>query len=195
VAQPVLFFALAGDDWSGAERLRDMRAQTHEYRLGFWRPSLSRPFPPGRRDPRILSYSFMHTAGLFETPSYSMVRLSAPDGSIAHSSLIMPRFARFPFMGLDDLQIGATETSPTHRGRGLAVRAIDETIAALGHSGRTFWYLTEDANTASIAVIRKAGFSLVGRGTKVPRFGLTPLGYYAITELSQLFDRGKDDIR
>lgn len=181
MVQQVLFFALADSDWLGAERLRDLRMQTHEYRLSFWQPSMSRPFPPGRRDPRILAYSVMHATGLFASSSYSMVQLLTPDGSIAHSSLIMPRFARFPFMGLDDLQIGATETSPIHRGRGLAVRAIDETIATLGRSGRTFWYLTEDANTASIAVIRKAGFSLVGRGMKVPRLGLTTFGYYAIT--------------
>lgn len=175
----VMFFRLDGAAWGGRERVIARRATAPDYAVHFWSPSLRVPFPPGRRDPRIMTYSLMHVAGMFGCPDYAMVMLKHRSGALAHSSMIIPAFARFPFMGSDDLQIGATETPPAFRGQGLAAWAIDEIIARHG-SDRTYWYLTEAANTASVSVIRKAGFTLAGTGDKRPRFGLRPLGYYAI---------------
>lgn len=175
----VQFYHLDGRDWQGNARLADARRR-EEYAGSFWRPSFGAPFPPGRRDPRILSYSAMHALGLFRCRDYAMVMLRDGAGTIAHSSMVMPGFARFPFMGAADLQIGATETHPDHRSKGLAVRAIDEIVAHFG-SARGYWYLTEAANEASVAVIRKAGFRYAGSGDKCPRFGLRAFGFYAIT--------------
>jgi RimJ/RimL family protein N-acetyltransferase len=136
------------------------------YRFELWRPSLLHPFPPGRRDPRIMIYTLFHLANRFANRDYAMGLLRGPDGEIAHSSMVMPGFFRFPFMGPGDLQIGATETRPDQRGKGLAVRAIAEIMRAMGPQ-RRYWYLTEAANAASVSVIRKAGFHLAGTGAKV----------------------------
>jgi GNAT superfamily N-acetyltransferase len=176
----VLFFRLDGSSWAGESRLAASRMQNGGTAVTFWTPSLSSPFPPGRRDPRIWSYSLLHALRQFGCADYSMVTLKDNSGSIAHSSMVMPAFARFPFMGQRDLQIGATETDPAFRGRGLAVRAIDEAIAHFGRD-RTYWYLTEAANAASVSVIRKTGFTLAGTGGKNPRLGFQAIGYYAIT--------------
>jgi GNAT superfamily N-acetyltransferase len=181
----VQFFRLEGTDWQGGARLAEARESRSAYSVGFWRPSTRRPFPPGRKDPRILSYSAMYALGLFANRDYAMVMLNGADGSIAHSSMVMPGFARFPFMHGRDLQIGATETGALHRGQGLAVRAIDEIIDRFGRD-RVYWYLTDDTNHASIAVIRKAGFRFAGSGDKCPRFGLRAFGYYAITNPSNV---------
>lgn len=178
----VQFYRLQSEDWDGGERLAKSRAARPVYKAEFWRPSAGRPFPPGRRDPRVLTYSLMHAAGMFATRDYAMILLRDSRGRIAHSSLIMPAFPRFPFMAKADLQIGATQTDTDHRGRGLAVRAIDETLATLGRPERTFWYLTDETNRASVSVIQKAGFSLAGRGHKLPRLGIRAIGFYAITQ-------------
>lgn len=175
----VMFFCLHGADASGHELAAARRAGGSDYAAEFWSPSLRTPFPPGRHDPRIMAYSGMHAFGMFACPEYSMVMIRHRAGALAHSSMIIPAFARFPFMGANDLQIGATETPPEFRGRGLAAWAIAEIVARHGPH-RTYWYLTEAANTASVAVIRKAGFHLAGTGDKQPRFGLRALGYYAI---------------
>ncbi|PKN47297.1 MAG: hypothetical protein CVU59_03360 [Deltaproteobacteria bacterium HGW-Deltaproteobacteria-17] len=175
----VEFYHLDGRDWQGEARLAAQR-EAGDYTASFWRPSIGAPFPPGRSDPRILSYSVMHALGLFSGPDYAMVMLRGADGAIVHSSMVMPGFARFPFMAAADLQIGATETRSAHRGKGLAVRAIDEIVTFFGRE-RGYWYLTDETNEASVAVIRKAGFRYAGSGDKCPRFGLRAFGFYAIT--------------
>lgn len=180
----VLFFRLDGNSWDGESRLAGSRAQHIDATASFWKPSFAVPFPPGRRDPRILSYSLLHVLGLFGCADYSMITLRDSNGRMAHSSMVMPSFARFPFMAQRDLQIGATETDFAFRGRGLAVRAIDEIVDRFGRN-RTYWYLTEAANIASVSVIRKAGFTLVGAGGKKSRLGLRALGFYAITSPAQ----------
>jgi RimJ/RimL family protein N-acetyltransferase len=71
-----------------------------------------------------------------------------------------------------------TFTRPDARGNGLALRAVLEIVNRYGDPDRQFWYLTEEANAASVAVIRKAGFELAGTGDKRPRYGLRFLGFY-----------------
>jgi len=95
--------------------------------------------------------------------------------------MIFPPFFRFPFMSPHDLQIGLTFTEPAYRGQELALLAIREIVHRLAMPDRRFWYLVEEENQASIRVIEKAGFQCVGRGVKLPRFGLKFLGYYAFT--------------
>jgi RimJ/RimL family protein N-acetyltransferase len=173
-----LFFRLDPADYPDEDVLAGLRALQGGYDASVWRPRPSRPVAPGRRDPRVWSYSLMSAAGLFATRNYGALLLRADDGRIAHSSLVMPRFARFPFMAAQDLQIGATFTAPRHRGKGLALRAIHEIVTRFGEPGRAFWYLTDDSNLASIRVVEKAGFRLAGTGRKKPRMGLKFFGYY-----------------
>lgn len=160
--------------------LADLRERQPAYQASFWRPSVARPFAPGGFDPKLASYTFMDLAGMFQTKDYGAVLVAGAGGQIAHRSMIMPRFPRFPFMGRNDLQIGATFTRPDARGQGLALRGALEIVERYSQPGRSFWYLTEAANPASIAVIRKAGFELAGTGRKHPRFGLRFLGFYDI---------------
>lgn len=127
----------------------------------------------------------MQLAGMFHAPGYGAVMLSQSGEPVDHRSMIMPRFSRFPFMGVDDLQIGATFTRPEARGKGLALRGTLEIVERFAKPGRNFWYLTEASNPASIAVIRKAGFQLAGVGRKHPRFGLRFLGFYEIGAADQ----------
>lgn len=160
--------------------LADLRTRQSGYQARFWRPGAACPFPPGGFDPKLASYTFMDLAGIFQTNDYGAVLVGRAGEQIAHRSMVMPRFARFPFMGQNDLQIGATFTRPEARGQGLALRGALEIVERFSQPDRSFWYLTGAANPASIAVIRKAGFELAGTGRKHPRFGLPFLGFYDI---------------
>lgn len=180
MADSIHIYRQTMDEWKGAERLRKSRNRLPGLDVSFWRPSITAPFPPGRRDPRIMVYTAMHLARVFLSSDYGMVSIVDEGRTIAHSSLIMPGFARFPFMDQADLQIGATFTAPQYRGQGLAVLAIDEIISRYSGKNRAFWYLTAAQNHASISVIEKAGFTLAGIGSKKPRFGLKALGFYDI---------------
>lgn len=171
------FYRLA-DVTAARTALEHERVRTPGHCASFWQPSLANPFAPGGLDPKLASYTIMNTLGLFDSRNYGAVLLSGEDGTIDHRSIIMPRFVRFPFMAMSDLQIGATFTRPDARGRGLALRAVLEIVNRYGDPGRQFWYLTEEVNAASVAVIRKAGFELVGTGGKRARYGLRFLGFY-----------------
>lgn len=146
----------------------------------WWQPTLLNPFFCQPFQIKLAPYTLMHWLGFFDGPEYGAVLIGKPAQAPDHVSYIFPRFARFPFMGKYDLQIGATGTRPEARGQGLALRAIREVMTRFAKPERRFWYVSDIENKASIAVIVKAGFSFVGTGQKRPRFGLAALGYYAI---------------
>jgi len=81
-----------------------------------------------------------------------------------------------------DLQIGDTWTDERERGRGIATAAIGVALAVPERRDGDCWYIVEEGNRASIRAVEKSCFTLVGRGRRLPRFGLNPLGYYALTE-------------
>lgn len=81
-----------------------------------------------------------------------------------------------------DLQIGDTWTAEESRGRGLAGLGVRGAISLSSAPNRRYWYVVHQANNASIRVIEKEGFALVGQGRRCPRLGLRILGYYTITE-------------
>jgi RimJ/RimL family protein N-acetyltransferase len=83
-------------------------------------------------------------------------------------------------MADDDLQIGATFTRADSRGKGFAQLALNEAVRQLAKPGRAFWYLTDVANQASCRVAERAGFEIVGHGSRVPRLGVGALGAYRI---------------
>ena len=99
-----------------------------------------------------------------------------------HRSGIFPGYFRFPFMAADDLQIGDTWTQPEYRGQGLATFAIQKIAEAFRKPGRTFWYVVEQENRASIRAVEKAGFEMLGEGNRTKRFGIRALGAYIIQQ-------------
>ncbi len=101
---------------------------------------------------------------------------------LVHRSYVFPPYPRFPFMARGDLQIGDTWTEPESRGKGLARAAVLAAVEAFSRPGRTLWYVVEDANAASIRVIERAGFRLVGKGRRHSRLGVRLLGQYTIDE-------------
>lgn len=152
------------------------------YDVEVWRASLRSPLVPGAADPRLWAYSVMFGVVPPTHGAFGAIVLRGADGAVAHRSLVFPRFARFPFMAQNDLQIGATSTQAPARGIGLATHALTAAVAHFAGPHRAFWYLTEEDNHSSVAVALKCGFSLVGRGARQRRLGLMMLGYYEITD-------------
>ncbi len=101
---------------------------------------------------------------------------------LAHYSQFSPRYWRFPAMRAGDLQIGDTWTDPADRGRGLALFALEHVIAAHYRPGRKFWYVVAASNAASIRVVQKAGFKLVGTGAWVKPLGIKLTSAYVMKE-------------
>jgi GNAT superfamily N-acetyltransferase len=121
-----------------------------------------------------------HYLRLFASRQYGIF-LIYDNEKLIHRAFIFPRYFRFPFMSNNDLQIGDTFTDPDYRGKGLATFAIQEIAKKYGEN-RKIWYLVACDNTASICAIEKTGFTCVGAGEKIKRFGFSVFGYYDIKD-------------
>lgn len=88
------------------------------------------------------------------------------DGICVHRSVVFPGFFRFPFMEAGDLQVGFIWTAENERGRGLAKLALLSLLAADPNRERTYWYLADDDNPASIRLVESANFCCCGVGTR-----------------------------
>ena len=171
-------------------RLQGARAATRTndlavgYSTEFWTPSWRRPIPPGNRTVKFWVWFLFDRVGLFRSSGYGVL-VAFRGGRVVHRTCVFPRFFRFPFMNTGDLQVGDVWTLPSARGEGLATAALREVCRRVEKDGTAVWYLVEDSNAASIRVVEKAGFELVGFGSKHPRAGLLFLGYYSLDRRHQ----------
>ena len=144
-----------------------------------WRPHAWSVHPEGLPVFPYAVWTGFHHLGLFSNREYGVVVLRE-GAQVVHSSLVTPRYARFPVMGSKDLQIGATYTVPAWRGRGLARAAIGLVCRAWAGRFERLWYIVGEENAASIRVVEACGFRLAGTGARVRRFGLSILAQYRI---------------
>jgi RimJ/RimL family protein N-acetyltransferase len=173
---PYLFFRRRIAD--AARRMPDAGAGAE---ATVWRPSWRRVPPPLVRSRVTWVWWLFHNLHVFRSRAFCII-LVVHEGRLIHRSSVFPPYFRFPFMRSSDVQIGDTWTDERERGRGIATAAIGVALAVSERRDGDAWYIVEESNRASIRAVEKAGFSLVGRGSRLPRFGLRPLGYYAITE-------------
>ena len=90
---------------------------------------------------------------------------TGPDNIITHTSYVIGKCFKFPFMKKGDYEIGPCFTHPQYRGQGIypaVLRFITETISTKGD----FYMLVKPANKSSIRGIEKAGFTRVGNTVK-----------------------------
>jgi ribosomal protein S18 acetylase RimI-like enzyme len=144
--------------------------------LRVWRPD-----EPGGFDPLRLAVQAQHALGLFEDDRFTEIGIWSGTRRI-HRLIVTPRWHRFPFMAPGDLQIGALWTHPRWRRRGLASFAIDHAHRFFAAPGQRFWYVTESANAASIALSQSSGYRFVGEGRRTKPIGISMLGQFRLDE-------------
>jgi GNAT superfamily N-acetyltransferase len=149
------------------------------YRISDWRPARDGAPPTAIATSANRIWQVFDRIGLFANRGCGVLMISDGD-MMVHHSLITPRWFRFPAMAADDLQIGATWTAPEHRGRGLAAAAVHAIHRRWAGQFARMWYLCEDDNAASIKVIERCGYRLIGTGARTSRLGLSALGQFVI---------------
>lgn len=154
-----------------------------DLRVALWRPSLRRPWPRRMFTPPLAVWWIFHELHVFRNRRYGVLTVYDGDKPI-HRSVVTPGWFRFPFMAVDDLQIGDTWTDPDYRGRGIASEAIRKVAALERTTCGRLWYLTEEANLASIRAAEKAGLSRYRIGHRTRRLGLRLLGAFVPTRES-----------
>jgi RimJ/RimL family protein N-acetyltransferase len=121
----------------------------------------------------------MHHLRLFANGDYGVLVVYHA-GRLVHRSGLFPRYARFPFMAREDLQVGDVWTDPEHRNRGLASFALQELVGAKARRGPRVWYVVDAGNAPSIRSVEKSGFVLIGTGQRTKRLGLALLGQFVM---------------
>lgn len=147
--------------------------------LTVWRPReqqgpLAQPF-----DPLRLAVWLQDRCGLFADERYTELSVWSGERQV-HRMIVTPRWYRFPFMAPGDLQLGALWTAPAWRRRGLARFAMAEAHRLFPGPPQRFWYLTDDANIASVALACAAGYRPVGEGRRTNPVGLALIGRFEL---------------
>jgi len=151
------------------------------YECLFWRPSLTRIWPPGLGAAIFAIWWLLHMLQVFENRGFAEF-LIRHDGDWVHRSVVTPRYFRFPFMRARDLQVGDVWTRESERGRGLASFALLSILMADRDRERPYWYVVEESNLVSIRVAERACFRRAGSGARTSRLGLRLLGAYRMGE-------------
>lgn len=162
--------------WEGT--LETVSEIPSQYWVRLWGPSMTRIIPPSLGLKHSLWWLF-HYLGVFHNRDYAVVLIGNGDNLI-HRSCIVPAYFRWPFMEANDCMISSTWTHPDYRGQGLATAALMQAMRTYAKPGRRFYYCSRPANSASIAVCRKAGFFLVGSARRTRRMGIRMLGQLII---------------
>lgn len=146
-------------------------------RVALWRPTLLKPCPPRMLTAPLVVWWVFHEFRVFRNRRYAVLMMYDGERPV-HRSVVTPGWFRFPFMSVDDLQIGDTWTHPDYRGRGIAGEAIRQVAERETATCGRLWYLTEEANSPSIRAAEKAGFSRYRVGRRTKRLGLRLLGAF-----------------
>jgi RimJ/RimL family protein N-acetyltransferase len=148
------------------------------FSLRVWSPGRDGAPPPGsRRFSNWVWWAFERLA-VFSRPGFLELTIWR-EGRLAHRLIVTPRWARFPFMGAADLQVGDVWTRPELGGRGLATLAL-ATVQALTDPDDRLWYVVEADNPASIRLAEAAGYRLVGAGRRTRPLGLAAFGRFVL---------------
>ncbi|MBR4251679.1 MAG: hypothetical protein IKQ15_05225 [Kiritimatiellae bacterium] len=91
------------------------------------------------------------------------------DNQLMHTSCVVPRCFKFPFLGKNDFEIGPCLTYPEFRRQGLYVQALRYIARTIGNSvgqpSHCYMFVRE-SNIASVKGIERAGFSCIGTAEK-----------------------------
>ncbi len=105
------------------------------------------------------------------------------DGAITHTSYVVGKCFKFPFLNENDYEIGPCFTHPQYRGQGIYPMVLDYITQT--KNGNHFYMLVHPTNTPSIRGIEKAGFNKIGKVKKtkighcyMPLFSSSHWRYY-----------------
>lgn len=87
-------------------------------------------------------------------------------GEVAHTSYVVGRCFKFPFLKKGEYEIGPCFTAPECRGQGLYGRALGRIVGEKIYENARFYMFVSEDNDASIRGIEKAGFIQTGHVVK-----------------------------
>jgi len=131
-------------------------ALPENYNIKWWRPSCIRFIPPGKSK-KYFMYWLFHYFRIFKSRDYAAFLLY-DNQTLITSFLIVPAYFKWPFMNNNDLQFTYVMTHKSYRGQGLAAKALRYALEKFYRPERSFWYVTDNENKASMRLAEKLEF-------------------------------------
>ncbi len=91
------------------------------------------------------------------------------NGDIMHTSYVIGKCFKFPFMAKEDIEIGPCQTAKEYRGRGIYKNVLNFINNEKSSCSKTAYMIVKTDNTPSIKGIEAAGFKRVGLLSKSKR--------------------------
>lgn len=126
------------------------KSQT-EYSLRKEKPTFLRAYPCQRTSVKELLiniYWWLITKGKY------FVWCAYDGDDVVHTSYIVPKCMKFPFLTKGTYEIGPCKTESAYRGKGIYPAVLSQIVAEVGKA----YMIIDDINTASIRGVTKAGF-------------------------------------
>jgi len=147
-------------------KVPDHSAFLELYNMEIWRPSLFNVLPPGFPKKYLMFY-FAHHLHIFRNRKYSVIYVyDKNNNALVSSTLLIPKYFKWPFMKNGDLQYSYSITKPEYRGRGVNT-FVKQYARVLYDNDTNFWGLVDPENISSIKVLEKSGLHFLKRAVRV----------------------------
>ena len=115
--------------------------------------------PGERKSLRLLAVRL-----LFQLATHGRAKIYAyrENGELVHTSYVIPKCYKFPFLAGDDYEIGPCITYPEYRGNGYYPTMLHYISGSVGSEKTMFYMIVDENNIPSIKGIEKAGFERCG---------------------------------
>lgn len=149
-----------------------------EQRVEEWIPRFNSVRPDGLPVFPYAIWWLFHALHIFSNRSYRIFLVRDGAGRVLHRSGLFPRYFRFPFMAVPDLQIGDVWTAESARGQGLAATTLRHVLTRFPRTA--VWFLCQASNEASINLAMSAGLEFQGSGKEQIRRGFKLLKQFVV---------------
>lgn len=124
------------------------------------RPTLFRPLRRGEK--ATLSTKLSRVYFWLISQGKACVYYLLDGNRTVHTALVVPKCAKFPFLGKNEYEIGPCVTSPDYRRKGSYAYVLEHITTSLEYEGSRFYMIVTDTNIPSVKGIEKAGFEACG---------------------------------
>ncbi len=150
------------DCYKGDKSTVTLPEESLDFQIFTFTPSLFRNglFLPGEK--RSLRSILARLNFFLMTGGRAKVFYATREGILLHSSFVIPRCWKFPFLSERDYFIGPCVTFPKFRGMGIYPKVLGTIVNTLDDGDRTFYIAVDRDNKPSVRGIEKAGFFRIG---------------------------------
>ena len=131
-----------------------------EMDIGVFSPGITRLILNGeKRTFKLLLVRFLFW---ISTRGRVKIYYATQNGELVHTSCVIPKCYKFPFLDNEDYEIGPCVTYPKFRGKGVYPWMLKHICSSIGDEKTVFYMIVDETNISSIKGIEKAGFVKCG---------------------------------